>query len=131
MTKTKYSINYTFSETFKDGSSTRQIFMLLALRSCQKWKFVPIPPPPLLGNKTQGRSISRKHNTVTFPEVAALLAQDMLHKEILMKCSAKLQVKFSEEMTLILQALPILSGSIFSLLQSCISNVCTTNAKYE
>ena len=77
-------------------------------------------------------SISRKqYDTVNFSEVAALLAQDMLHKEILMKCSAKLQVKFSEEMTLILQALLILSGSIFSVLQSCISNVCTTNAKYE
>ena len=130
MTKTKYSINYTFSETFKDGSSTRQIFMLLALRSCQKWKFVPIPLLPSWVTKLRA-SISRKHNTVNFSEVAALLAQDMLHKEILMKCSAKLQVKFSEEMTLILQTLPILLGSIFPLLQSCISNVCTTNAKYE
>ena len=98
MTKTKYSINYTFSETFKDGSSTRQIFMLLALRSCQKWKFVPIPPPPLLPSwvtKLRASKSRKQYDTVNFSEVAALLAQDMLHKEILMKCSAKLQVKFS------------------------------------
>ena len=85
--KTNYSANYTFSETFKDASSTHQIFMLLVLRSCQKRIFIPVCPPPLpvsdAGNKTQGIHKVKQHDTANFSEVAALPAQDMLHQEIL------------------------------------------------
>ena len=45
---------------------------------------MPISPPPLLGNKTQGIHKVKQYDTANFSEVAALLAQDMLHKEILM-----------------------------------------------
>ena len=95
VTKTKYSINYTFSETFKDASSTHQIFMLLALRSCQimEIRANPHPPPPPLPLLYPMRVIKprasiikvKQYDTANqFSEVAALPAQDMLHKEILM-----------------------------------------------
>ena len=46
VTKANYSINYTFSETLKDASSTHQNFMLLALRNCQITEIRATPPPP-------------------------------------------------------------------------------------
>ena len=46
----------------------------------------PPPPPPIsdVGNKTQGIHKVKQYDTDNFSEVAALPAEDMLHKEILM-----------------------------------------------
>ena len=97
VTKTKYSTNYTFSETFKDASEYSSDFHALSAKELSEMKIranppsPPLPSPPLpspptsdAGNKTQGIHKVKQYETANFSEVAALPAQEMLHKEILM-----------------------------------------------